>query len=51
LSRTTDANGFAAATATLNAATLATTGTITAAYGGDGNYNASTSPAVTVTVH
>lgn len=51
LSGTTDANGFAAATATLNAATLATTGTITAAYGGDGNYNASTSPAVTVTVH
>ena len=51
LSGTTDTNGFAAATATLNAATLATTGTITATYGGDGNYNGSTSPAVTVTVH
>ncbi len=46
----TDANGFAAATATLNNVKLGATGTITATYGGDGNYNASTSPAVTVTV-
>jgi Pro-kumamolisin, activation domain/Bacterial Ig-like domain (group 3) len=51
LSATTDANGFAAATATLNTAKLATTGTITATYSGDGNYNSSTSPVVTVTVH
>jgi hypothetical protein len=46
-----DAKGFAGATATLNNVKLATTGTITASYSGDGNYNSSTSPAVTVTVH
>ena len=50
LSATSDANGFAAGTATLNNAKLATTGTITATYSGDGNYNNSTSPAVTVAV-
>ena len=51
LTATTDSNGFVAATATLSNAKLATTGTITAMYSGDGNYNTSTSPAVTVTVH
>jgi hypothetical protein len=50
VSATTDANGFAAATATLSNVKLATTGTITATYAGDGNYNGSTSPVVTVTV-
>ncbi len=48
---TSDANGFAAATATLSNVKLAATGTITATYSGDGNYNSSTSPAVTVTIH
>ena len=46
-----DASGFAAATATLNNAMLATGGTITATYSGDGNYNGSTSPGVSVSVH
>lgn len=50
LSATSDANGFAAGTATLTGVKLATTGTITATYSGDGNYNNSASPAVTVTV-
>jgi hypothetical protein len=50
LSAASDANGFAAGTATLNNVKLATTGTITATYSGDGNYNNSTSPAVTITV-
>ena len=50
LTGTTDANGFAAATATLSTAKLATTGTITATYSGDGNYSNSTATAVTVTV-
>jgi hypothetical protein len=45
-----DAQGFSAATATLSNVKLATTGTITATYAGDGNYNSSTSPIVTVTV-
>jgi hypothetical protein len=47
---TPDANGFAAATATLNTAMVGASGTITATYNGDGNYNASTSPAFTITV-
>jgi hypothetical protein len=50
LSATSDGNGFAAGTATLSNVKLATTGTITATYSGDGNYNNSTSPAVTITV-
>jgi hypothetical protein len=45
-----DSHGFAAATATLSNVKLASTGTITATYAGDGNYNSSTSPIVTVTV-
>jgi pro-kumamolisin-like protein len=48
---TTDPNGFAAATATLNNAMLATGGTITATYNGDGNYNGSTSPGISISVH
>jgi hypothetical protein len=51
LSGITDANGFAAGTATLSSAMLAKSGTITATYTGDGNYNGSTSSAVTITVH
>jgi hypothetical protein len=51
LTATTDANQFMAATATLSNVKLATTGTITATYSGDGNYNSSTSPGVSVTVH
>jgi Pro-kumamolisin, activation domain/Bacterial Ig-like domain (group 3) len=51
VSATTDANGFAAATATLSNVKLATTGTINATYSGDANYNSSTAPTVTVTVH
>jgi len=51
LSGITDANGFAAGTATLSSAMLAKSGTITATYSGDGNYNGSTSSAVTITVH
>jgi hypothetical protein len=50
LSDTPDSHGFAAATATLSNVKLASTGTITATYAGDGNYNSSTSPVVTVTV-
>lgn len=50
LGASTDANGFAAATATLSNVKLASTGTITATYSGDANYNGSTSPVVTVTV-
>ncbi|HEV2521768.1 MAG TPA: protease pro-enzyme activation domain-containing protein [Candidatus Acidoferrales bacterium] len=46
-----DLNGFAAATATLSNAMLSTGGTITATYSGDGNYNGSTSPGVSITVH
>ena len=51
LTATTDANGFMAATATLSGVKLTAAGTITATYSGDGNYNSSTSPGVTVTVH
>jgi subtilase family serine protease len=51
LSSAPDAQGFSAATATLSTAKLAATATVTATYGGDGNYNGSTSPVVTVTVH
>jgi hypothetical protein len=50
LSAMPDALGFSAATATLSNVKLATTGTITATYAGDGNYISSTSPVVTVTV-
>ncbi len=50
LSGITDANGFAAATATLSNAMMTKSGTITATYSGDGNYNGSTSSAVSVTV-
>ncbi len=45
-----DINGYDESTATLTTAKLAATGTITAVYNGDGNYTASTSPGVTVTV-
>jgi len=51
LSGITDANGFAAATATLSNAMMTKSGTISATYNGDGNYNGSTSSAVSVTVH
>jgi len=51
LTTTTDANGFMAATATLSGVKLTATGTITATYSGDANYNSSTSPGVSVTVH
>jgi hypothetical protein len=47
---TPDANGFAAATATLNTAMVGGSGTITATYSGDANYNGSTSPAISITV-
>jgi hypothetical protein len=40
-----------AGTATLSNVKLTATGTITATYSGDANYNSSTSPGVSVTVH
>ncbi len=50
LSAMTDANGFAAAAATLSNVKLAATGRITATYSGDGNYSGATSSVVTVSV-
>jgi hypothetical protein len=50
LSAMTDANGFAAAAATLSNVKMAATGRITATYSGDGNYSGATSSVVTVSV-
>jgi len=46
-----DANGFAAATATLSTAMVAKSGTLIVTYSGDGNYNGSASSGVAITVH
>jgi subtilase family serine protease len=51
LTGTTDANGFASATATLSTAMMTKSGTIAATYSGDGNYIGATSSGVSVTVH
>ena len=50
LTATTDANGFAEATASLSTAKLPSSATITAAYAGDANYTSSMSQAISVTV-